>query len=66
VKSAGKNFGTKIVWYAAPPAQAAHAQAADKEEPRIGGLLHLLPSYHLASYECMKKTKAEHQRIMKI
>jgi len=36
VKSAGKNFGTKIVWYAALPAQAAHAQAADKEELRKG------------------------------
>jgi len=36
VKSAGKNFGTKIVWYAAPPAQAAPAQAADKEELRKG------------------------------
>jgi len=36
VKSAGKNFGTKIVWYAALPAQAAPAQAADKEELRKG------------------------------
>jgi hypothetical protein len=66
VKSAGKNFGTKIVWYAALPAQAAPVQAADKEELRISGLLPLLPSYHLASHKCMKKTKAEQKRIMKI
>jgi len=36
VKSAGKNCGTKIVWYAALPAQAALAQAADKEELKKG------------------------------
>jgi hypothetical protein len=66
VKTAGKNFGTKIVWYAAPPAQAAPAQAADKEELRISELLPLLPSHHLASHKYMKKTKVEHKRIMKI
>jgi len=36
VKSAGKSCGIKIVWYAALPAQAAPAQAADKEELRKG------------------------------
>jgi hypothetical protein len=66
VKSAGKSFGTKIVWYAAPPAQAAPAQAADKEELRISGFLPLLPGYNLASHECMKKIEAERKRIMKI
>ena len=66
MKSVGKSFGMKIVWYAALPAQAAPAQAADKEELRISGLLPLLPGYNLASHECMKKIKAEHKRIIKI
>jgi hypothetical protein len=66
VKSAGKNFGIKIVWYVALPAQAAPVQAADKEELRISELLPLLPSYHLASHKCMKKTKAEHKRIIRM
>jgi hypothetical protein len=57
VKSAGKNFGTKIVWYAALPAQAALAQAADKESLRMSGRLPLLPSHHLASNEGIEELK---------
>jgi len=53
VKSAGKNFGTKIVWYAALPAQATLAQVADKEpEFRISELLPLLPSYRARPHTC--------------
>jgi hypothetical protein len=36
VNSAGKNFGIKIAWYAAPAVQAAHAQAADKRRVQEG------------------------------
>jgi ribosomal protein L37AE/L43A len=35
VKSVGKSFGMKIVWYVALPAQAARAQAADEENEKL-------------------------------
>jgi len=35
VKSAGKNFGMKIVWYVALLAQAARVQAADEENKKL-------------------------------
>jgi len=37
VKSIGKSFGMKIVWYAALLAQAARVQAADEENEKCLG-----------------------------